>query len=471
MKQPLKALLLGTGLALLLGVPQSHAADYEHLILYGQSLSTGQQSWPPLSTKALDGNFMIGTQVWSNYNNPATDKLMPLLADVAAIDTNKPKTRASQTTAECPIVATANHLQMKAPGRFHFIATSCGTGGQTIEQLSKEHFSPARYRDFSNALDYASKISASMHCPAVFWMQGEYNYGPGSNGLTRGAPSVTDKSGYKELLLKLKDNMQADIMEKYHQPDKPLFITYQVGAGYTRGSEVAIGMAQLEASNENPDVICAGPVYPVTNRGGHRDPNGYRWYGEMLGKVYYKTKVLGETFKPLQPLQISRGSSPNTLAIKFLVPQPPLVLDDKLVPPTNSSGFAVLNDGVKIEIKSVTVSGNDTVELACASELNGVVEVTYAGSEVRGQGNLRDSDAYAAFYNYLDLDAKDSQGHFIYERDPAEPTLRPAYEPRDDSGVIYDKPYPLYNFCVAFYYKLGKGDSSYSVPGLEAALK
>ena len=49
-------------------------------------------------------------------------------------------------------------------------------------------------------------------------------------------------------------------------------------------------MAQLEASNEYKDIICTGPIYPMTARGGHLDANGYRWFGEILGKVYYQTQ-------------------------------------------------------------------------------------------------------------------------------------------------------------------------------------
>ena len=43
-------------------------------------------------------------------------------------------------------------------------------------------------------------------------------------------------------------------------------------------------------------------------------------------------------------------------------------------------------------------------------------------------------------------------------------TLRPNYEPRDKSGnIIYGRPYPLYNFSVAFYYKLDKGVKKYRI--------
>ena len=37
---------------------------YVHIIMNGQSLSTGHQSYPVLSTENVEGNYMIGNQVW-----------------------------------------------------------------------------------------------------------------------------------------------------------------------------------------------------------------------------------------------------------------------------------------------------------------------------------------------------------------------------------------------------------------------
>ena len=56
---------------------------YEHIIIYGQSLSTGQQSWPPLSTTAVPNNYMIGNQVWINYGNTSKATLNPLISTLA----------------------------------------------------------------------------------------------------------------------------------------------------------------------------------------------------------------------------------------------------------------------------------------------------------------------------------------------------------------------------------------------------
>jgi len=443
------------------------AQTYQHLIIYGQSLSTGHQSWPPLSTTPVTGNYMIGTQVWTNFGNTVFNKLNPLIANVAASTVTLAKTRANMIYAEPPVIAAANHIQLKTNAQHPFIVSSCGTGGKTIEELSKEFYNPVYYANFTNAINYGSSVVSDIHCPAIIWMQGEYNYTvpSASSGLTSGSKPTADKAAYKSLLLTLKENMQSDIMKKYNQTDAPLFITYQAGAQYTRGSTLSIGMALLEASNENDDIVCAGPVYPMTDRGGHLDSNGYRWYGEMLGKVYYRTKVLGQDFKPLQPIELSRTDNPKVLKVKFFTPQPPLVLDEMLVNKVTSYGFELYLNGAKKIITGVSVD-NDCVYISCISDLTGDVEVIYAGTNNAGHGNLRDSDNYPAYYNYIDLDKKNTDGSFVFARDAAETTLRPSYEPRDSEGIIYNKPYPLYNFSVAFYYKLNSGVQTYQVPNL-----
>ncbi|MBC7721455.1 MAG: hypothetical protein H7068_05480, partial [Pedobacter sp.] len=48
---------------------QSPSADINQVIIYGQSLSTGQQTAPVISVKNYAGNLMLGEQVWSNFSN------------------------------------------------------------------------------------------------------------------------------------------------------------------------------------------------------------------------------------------------------------------------------------------------------------------------------------------------------------------------------------------------------------------
>lgn len=452
----------------------SQSAIYKHLIMYGQSLSTGHQAYPVISTTNIAGNYMIGDQIWENYGNTKSPQFNPLIGTIS--NAFKTQTnimnRSAGTIAECPLFGAANHIQLKNPGE-KLLATSCGTSGMSIEQLSKESQTKTFYSDYLNTLKYAAQIAqstnSSISCPAIFWLQGEWNYQTNGEGLTLGSLPTADKNAYKALMITLKNNMQADVQKQYGQTEKPLFITYEVGAQYIKGKEQAIGMAQLEASNEYSDIVCAGSIYPMTDRGGHLDPNGYRWYGEMLGKVYYKTKVLGQDFKPLQPKEISRTELANKLKVKFLVPNLPLVLDQLILAKVQDYGFQVYANNVRQTITSVTIV-DDCVYLTCASSLAGIVEVVYAGQDTGGSGNLRDSDSYQSFFKYIDLDKKNTDGTYLFPRDATETTLRPTYEPKDVSGnVIYDQPYPLYNFCVSFYYRLAADQQTYTVPILDSA--
>ena len=206
----------------------------------------------------------------------------------------------------------------------------------------------------------------------------------------------------------------------------------------------------------------------MTDRGGHLDANGYRWYGEMLAKAYYRTIIGGKPFIPLQPEELSRTSDSKEIKICFRVPVKPLVLDDYTTEKIKDYGFAIYNDGIRQKITDVKVKG-DCVYITCEKDLSGAIEVTYAGAdEFKGHGNLRDSDDYKAYYTYIDQDEKNSDGTFVFARDKDKNgnyvTLRPNYEPRDKSGnIIYGRPYPLYNFSVAFYYKLDKGVKKYRI--------
>ena len=57
---------------------------YIHIIMNGQSLSTGHQSYPVLSTENVEGNYMIGNQIWINYGNARRSTFKPLVGNIAS---------------------------------------------------------------------------------------------------------------------------------------------------------------------------------------------------------------------------------------------------------------------------------------------------------------------------------------------------------------------------------------------------
>ena len=438
--------------------PDPH--DYQHFIIYGQSLSVGQESFYPISVENVPGNYMIGDQMWINYGNKNLDELNPLVAS-RQISYNK--------TCENPLIATVNHLRLRQNQDSpeidnRFIATSCGTGATPIAYLSKGHERRLYENDFLTAIKQAKKITAktgsTVSCPAIYWMQGENDYNS----------TKLPKDEYKAALVQLKNDMQADIQEIYQQTEKPVFFTYQTGGGWTNGNrELLIGMAQLEASNEYDDIICVGPVYHLSYSNNHLCSNGSRWYGEYMAKVYYKTQILGETFKPLQPKALYRDTQdPKKIRIEYHVPQPPLVFDTQILEARQNYGFSIYMNNGKQTITNVQIADN-FVEITCTNNLTGNIEVLYGEKNtINGTGNLRDSDDFQALSSYVDADAKDGNGEFIYPRIEDMTSLRPiSREPMDENGnIIYDKPYPLYNFSLAFNYMIPSGQDKFEVPNM-----
>jgi hypothetical protein len=439
--------------------PDPHA--YQHFIIYGQSLSVGQESFYPISVENVAGNYMIGDQMWINLGNSNLNELKPLVAS-RTISYNK--------TCENPLIAAVNHIRKKQEQDFpaienRFIATSCGTGAQPIENLSKGSERGLYEKDFLTAIKQGKKLTAktgsTITAPAIFWMQGENDYNS----------TKLPKEEYKDALVLLKNDMQADIMETYRQNDKPVFFTYQTGGVWTNGNrELLIGMAQLEVSNQYDDIICVGPTYQLSFSNNHLCSNGSRWYGEYMAKVYYKTQVLGEKFKPLQPKALYRDAqNPKKVIVQYHVPEPPLVFDTFILEKYQNYGFSLYMDNGKQTITDVQIAG-DCVEITCANNLTGNLEVIYGEKNtLNGHGNLRDSDAYQAQSNYVDADAKDTNGDYIYPRIDEYESLRPiTREPMDAAGnIIYNQAYPLYNFSVAFYYAIPEGETRFEVPALK----
>jgi hypothetical protein len=415
--------------------------EYIQIILYGQSLGMGWECPVAITTEPVNGNYMLGDNVLMKYSNQAV--LTPLVA-----------TKWS-SGGEQPIVSCVNSFSKMYRENVNadqkFIAMIGGEGGQTIERLSKEctngGFYTSTFTKILNNTVTALNGTATVSCPAIIYMQGEYNCDNsswyGGRGMTPGTDGTTDKDTYKALLVQLKNNMQADIMQKYGQTKKPLFFIYQTSGSYIRKKEVSIAMAQYEFATENDDVIMLNPHYALPDYGGgHLSTNGYRWFGELAAQTLYDVLVQEQTFMPVSPETFS--VSDNVITIKYHVPSPPLVLDTWTNRKIPSFGFSVYSDDAAVSISTIEVTDNDKVVLTCASTLGQKVEVTYAGKSM-GTGNLRDSRERQSMYTYFD-DSADSK--------------KENYTPQNQSGTkLYGSHYPLYNWSVGFYHEINSSAS------------
>ena len=276
----------------------------------------------------------------------------------------------------------------------------------------------------------------------IAWLQGE------GNDADHGGS--WDKESYKQLLLTLVDDMIADCMTITGQALPPAFFTYQTGASYTRDVDSSgtpglhVGMAQLEVAIEKKHVYMVGPVYPMTDKGGHLDANGSRWFGCMIGKVWHKVVEQGQHWEPLRPICISRQG--NEVYVEFHVPEPPLVFDRPYVLSTaldyKDRGFKVTDTSSNtLPIRMVDIVANTVVKITLASSPSTAagLYVWYASQSTGGNGCLRDSDPMTSFDTY----------EFIPER---------GMYPEADVPALVGKRYPLHNWCVAFHLPVGYGD-------------
>lgn len=409
--------------------------DYSQIIMYGQSLSMGWEAPEAIKEEPIPNVYMIGNKVAIRHGNNGQNVLTPLESTLASSCGENPTVAA--------INAFASMYRRFVSKSQKFIATSCGEGGQSIEKLSKECTNGTNYYndEFLNAVNRTkatvSNEGKSVGCFAILYMQGEHNYtGLSGAGLISGTDATNDKDTYKMYLKNLKENMQADIMEIYGQKEKPLFFIYEVAGYYINRFDMSINMAQVEFALENDDVFLLPPTYSVPDyNGGHLSTNGYRWYGEMIAKSLYNVFVRGKRFFPIMPKNYTIDGS--FIKIDMYVPVLPLVLDTWTKETVESMGFRVQQNDADIAIKNVRLENNSVV-IECMQPLTGKVAVAYAGQNRNGSGNLRDSDTWSSLYTYYDDSLNDKKENYT-----------PLDKP--NGNKIYNKPYPMFNWCGNFY--------------------
>jgi hypothetical protein len=433
--------------------------DYNHFVVYGQSLSTGREGWPALSKESKYGNLMLGESVrpsnqdGSGFSAVTSDALYPLSANVqndsGTILTDAEVALLSQgngASGETVNFGLVNYSKRLHINRYldtrPFITTCCGVSGKTIEQLSKINTQDSydRYSRFTNAVSKVQTIadgeSKTHGVVAIVWMQGEFNYANYGGSY--------DKTSYKTLMSQLYADMTTDVKAITGQSDNPVFITYQTGDSYSKDVDsngdagLHVGMAQWEVSEEVDWVVMAGPVYQYTDKGGHLDSNGYRWFGAQLAKVYNETVVKNKKWKPLSPLSITKDGL--EIVIDFHVPCPPLVFDQtywlNAENTSTAKGFRVTDDNGNVTISSSEIVGSTMVRLTLSGDIVGDGFVWYAPAYYGGRGNVRDSDPAVS--------------EDVYEYLPDEGMYESANIPE-----LINKPYPLHNWCVAFYLPIG----------------
>jgi hypothetical protein len=429
-------------------------AKYNHIVTYGQSLASAAEGWPALSKQPGYDNLMLGDSARSATFSG--DRFVPVggaafkplkavvqfkrdpknILDSGAVAKLEEHAQEEGESVEVGALNMARRLylekhRLEADPEHLFVASNASTSGRSIAQLSKVD-GTNEYRRVLQAAEQAKQLAdaegASYGLSALFWLQGEYDYAQVQGG-------INDKQNYKRMMRQLRDDLNADTAQAIvGQQRMPAFISYQTDAktSVVDGS-LDIGMAQWELAQEEPNWYLAGPVYPYVDKGTHLSANGYRWFGQMLGKVYHQVVVERRNWLPLSP----RGATfeGHEILIDFHVPHPPLTFEEPYLGHEarmiDGRGFTLSDEQGEVPIEAVEIAASTVVRLTAGRALEGTPVIRYASHAVGGAGELRDSDPTVA-------DAK-------YEYLPNE-----GMRPEANIDALVDKPYPLHNWSIAF---------------------
>ncbi len=418
--------------------------DINHVLTYGQSLSSGWEGVPVLSVRPSADCLMLGNAVRPLHENAATWQpvgdavFRPLAARAQDIGTGRVLAEEEALIGEVgglPLGETVleaavtlwrrrmrNVLGDAVEGR-QIAASSCGVGGRSIEQLAcgaaPELFDRLR-GCVGVARQAATAAGKTYGVAALLFMQGEANsWGNGT----------ADRAEYKARLRDLYRDFRMQIAGDTQDGGRtPMFIC-QTGGHYATDDN-AIAQAQLELTLEEPGCFLVGPVYPVPARAsGHLHADGYRWLGAQFGMVLQRVLTRGRGWRALQPLDAMQDGA--RLRVRFHVPVPPLAWGEPFVGEVRRTiadrGFTVSDDAGIIGISAVELDGPDRVTIALERPPGPGARLLYADRRHGGRGGLHDSDPGLALDRFAG-----------------------AGLPAGANADLVGERYPLRNWCVAF---------------------
>ncbi|QQS22703.1 fibronectin type III domain-containing protein [bacterium] len=349
---------------------QIDEVDYlNHILSTGQSLSTGTNGAPALSTTQPYSNLMLNGASLVNLVESGVETMSSALA---------------------------NTLTSLSPGgNYQSVVTRHGVGGTAYSGLKKGTgpYSTGMTQ-VTNVKNAATALGRVARVVGVTTIHGESDHLAGNS------------AAYESYLVQWQNDYETDVKAITGQSgDIPLF-TDQMSShtGYNAATS-GIPIAQLSASENNPDeIILVGPKYFLNySDSAHLTAASYRWLGEYYGKVMKKVLIDHQDWRPLSPDSIVRTG--NVILANFHVPGGELAFDTTIVSAKANYGFEYYDSTSSATISSVEILDGDTVKITLSGTPTGSNQrLRYAytgtpgsqpGASVAGsaRGNLRDTDS------------------------------------------------------------------------------
>lgn len=371
-------------------LPMSAPSAIHHVLSTGQSLSVGWVGHPPLSTRQPYGNLMFANGVVPGGSDLSSFAPLVEGPDVETMSSGMAN------------LVTRMARDLGAPGaiRHDVLVSGHGINGTPYLGLKKGTTAFANgMAQVRAALAIAKGSGKSYVVRAVTNVHGEADHTSGNRAYLRD-------------LFEWQSDYEKDVSTLTGQTTPvPMFHT-QMSSFSIFGSKTSeIPQAQLQAHVESHGkIVLVGPKYHLAyaTDGLHLTNQGYRHMGEDYAKVYRRVVLEGKPWEPLRPIAVTRAG--NVITVKFVVPVPPIVLDEERVTNPDRFGFEYADDGSSTSIASVRVTGPDTIAITLSVEptrANKRLRYAYTGTPNAGagpktgpRGNVRDSDATVSEHGY-----------------------------------------------------------------------
>jgi lysophospholipase L1-like esterase len=383
--------------------------DWIGVVGTGQSLAVGDHGRPLKSKTQPYGNLKLstGTLPWPIDPDDPILAMLPLTEPVGRPAPTYPSAWPENISGETMHSAMGNQISALAlaAARRDYVSVQgeVGENGQCMTYLRKG----AEMRGV-NGRAYEATLVETQAITRLAAAAGK-TYGVGAITIVHGECDAGN-SYYEDDLVQLWADYNADLRAITGQAEAiPMLVSQQ----NSTDDRSASTLAQWQVGVDHPgDFVCVGPKYQYpSDDGTHLTTDGYRQLGEKFGQVFFERVALGRDWQPLQPTSIERQG--RVISVRFHVPVPPLVWDEALQLPHQTSstewalgkGFEIRAGGQNITIGSVEIRG-DTVEIVVTEDLP-VADATlsYAlhgetmprsipATGTRRWGLLRDSDPF-----------------------------------------------------------------------------
>lgn len=370
--------------------------DVNHVLISGQSLSTGGHGVPVLSTSQPYSNLMFNTGVRAGASVSSFVPLVESAVDPNDI-TSEGETIASGMSSWVTRAAREDLCVGQPAGqRSHdMLVSDHGVGGFPYAEL-KKGTTPwaAMQAQVTAGKSISAGLGLSHVVRGVLIVHGEKDL---LNG------NITGIHTYDTDLAQWQADYDTDVKAITGQTDPVVMFQTQLSSWvWNGGGGPWLALQQLSASvASGGKIVMVGPkyIFPYVDDGVHMPASSYRWLGEYYAKAYKRVILEGLPWEPLRPRSIVRTGA--NIDVDFYVPVAPLVLDTTRVSDPGAYGFEFSDDSgahpdvasvqitgdtsIRVTLWSVPVGANQRLRYACVNGTNG-------GPTTGPRGCLRDSD-------------------------------------------------------------------------------